>query len=99
MPEHLSSLPYLQEFYGSLEWAVKGIYGGYVGWFDGNPVNLHPLSDQAWASKLINLISEDTLRNEIPHAIKNQEYQYALQLCALFDHSKTSDDTIISWEI
>lgn len=99
LPEHLSSLPYLQEFYGSLEWAVKGLYGGYVGWFDGNPVNLHPLSDQSWASKLINLISEDTLRNEIPHAIKNQEYQYALQLCALFDHTKTSDDTIISWEI
>lgn len=99
LPEHLSSLPYLQEFYGSLEWAVKGIYSGYVGWFDGNPVNLHPLSDQEWASKLMNLISEDTLRNEIPRAISQQEYQYALQLCALFDKTKTIDDTIISWEI
>ena len=67
--------------------------------FDGNPVNLHPLSDQEWASKLMNLISEDTLRNEIPRAISQQEYQYALQLCALFDNTKTIDDTIISWEI
>lgn len=99
LPQHLSSLPYLQEFYGSLEWAVKGIYNGYVGWFDGNPVNLHPLSDAKWASKLIHLISEDTLRNEIQLAMQQQEYQYALQLCALFDQTKSSDDTIISWEI
>ena len=43
----------------------------------------------------MNLISEDTLRNEIPRAISQQEYQYALQLCALFDNTKTIDDTII----
>lgn len=28
------------EGYGMIAWSVRGIYEGYVGWFDGNPANL-----------------------------------------------------------
>jgi len=35
------------EKYGSVAWSVRGIYEGYVGWFDGNPANMYadPPSD------------------------------------------------------
>lgn len=31
------------EYFGKVDWAVRGIYDGYVGWFDGNPVNMYSL--------------------------------------------------------
>ena len=41
LPETYRSLPYLQEYYGTVQWSVRAIYQGYVGWFDGNPSNLN----------------------------------------------------------
>jgi len=29
------------EGYGKVSWSVRGIYEGYVGWFDGNPVSMY----------------------------------------------------------
>ncbi len=43
LPEHLASHPYLQEFYGKVDWSVRSIFGGYMGWFDGNSSTLLPL--------------------------------------------------------
>ena len=37
LPEKWAKLSYLGEFYGTVAWSVRGIYAGYVGWFDGNP--------------------------------------------------------------
>jgi len=44
LPPHLESHPWLQPFYGTVPWSVKGIYDGYLGWFDGNAATLEPLS-------------------------------------------------------
>lgn len=30
------------EEYGAISWSVRGIYEGYMGWFDGNPANMYP---------------------------------------------------------
>ena len=51
LPEKYRDLPYLQEFYGTVSWTVKGIYAGYVGWFDGNPVHLDPSPRESTARK------------------------------------------------
>jgi len=29
--------------YGTLAWTVRGIYKGYVGWFDENPATMYPI--------------------------------------------------------
>ena len=39
---------YLGEYYGTVEWSVKSIYNGYVGWFDGDPVKLLPHPTEAY---------------------------------------------------
>ena len=41
LPEHLAGLDYLGEYYGNVAWAVRQIFGQYVGWFDGNPLHLY----------------------------------------------------------
>lgn len=31
------------ESYGAISWTVRGIYEGYMGWFDGNPATVYPI--------------------------------------------------------
>jgi alkyl sulfatase BDS1-like metallo-beta-lactamase superfamily hydrolase len=56
LPPSLTANPYLQEFYGGVEWTVRGIYADRVGWFDGNATNLFPLPEKERAAKLVALI-------------------------------------------
>jgi alkyl sulfatase BDS1-like metallo-beta-lactamase superfamily hydrolase len=53
LPEHLRTHPYLAEVYGTVAGAVRGIYAGCVGWFDGNATNLDPLPAPELAARLI----------------------------------------------
>ena len=43
LPEGLAKEWYCRGYYGSVNHNVKAIYVKYLGWFDGNPANLHPL--------------------------------------------------------
>ncbi len=44
LPPHLADYkPWMQEFFGSVRQAVRGIYQGYLGWFEGDPVGLAPV--------------------------------------------------------
>lgn len=52
LPEHLRNLDYLGEYYGCVPWAVRSIFSGKLGWFDGNPVNLAPLAPQEEAEHM-----------------------------------------------
>lgn len=53
LPLHLRDHPYLQPLYGTLASAIRGVYAGYVGWFDGNPTNLQPITLQEMAPRLL----------------------------------------------
>jgi alkyl sulfatase BDS1-like metallo-beta-lactamase superfamily hydrolase len=37
----LAALPYLQPVYGTVEWAVNGVYRQYTGWYDFDPAHLN----------------------------------------------------------
>src|SRR4029079_17372041 len=45
LPPALAGNPYLQEFYGTVAWAVRAVYSDYAGWFDGNPAKLFPMAE------------------------------------------------------
>jgi alkyl sulfatase BDS1-like metallo-beta-lactamase superfamily hydrolase len=53
LPAALAAHPFLQEFYGGVEWTVRGIYADQVGWFDGNPTKLFPLPERERATRLV----------------------------------------------
>jgi alkyl sulfatase BDS1-like metallo-beta-lactamase superfamily hydrolase len=40
-------------YYGTVSHGVKAVYNYYLGWFDGNPANLHPLPPQPAAEKYL----------------------------------------------
>ncbi|MHA6833490.1 alkyl sulfatase dimerization domain-containing protein [Ralstonia pseudosolanacearum] len=97
LPEELAKHPYLQEFYGTVAWSVRGIYTQNAGWFDGNPTKIFPLSDKERAGKLVALIGgrERILKNA-ESALKNQEFQWAAEqvdyLLALDKNDKSAID-------
>lgn len=81
LPSRLADLDYLQEYYGNIEWAVRAIFQGYLGWFDGNPTNLFPLSPLQEAQRVARLAGGvDALRRAAETALA-EDPQWAAQLC------------------
>ena len=82
LPDKYQDLDYLQPYYGNPEWAVRAIFGGYLGWFDGNATNLFPLSDKAEAERMAEVVGgSDALLELIDTAIEEGDHQWAAQLC------------------
>ena len=82
LPEKYQNLDYLRPYYGNPQWAIRAIFGGYLGWFDGNPSNLFPLADKQEAQRMAKLAGgEDALRESVATALNEQDYQWAAQLC------------------
>lgn len=95
LPENLKNSPYLQEYYGTVEWAVKSVYTGYVGWFDGDPVHLLPVSGQEYNNVLLDLIGEEKLLEKIKDCMSHSQYQIALQLLVLIDNKELKKECLL----
>lgn len=81
LPEHLASKPYLGEYYGNVEWAVRAIFQGYLGWFDGNPTNLFSLPPQDQARRMAALAGgPDALMQQARAALSQGDAVWAAQL-------------------
>ena len=81
LPDHLAEKPYLREYYGRVEFAVRAYFVGTLGWFDGNPTSLSPLAPKDEAAKIIALAGGAA--NVLAAAQKAHEdgdYQWALEL-------------------
>jgi alkyl sulfatase BDS1-like metallo-beta-lactamase superfamily hydrolase len=74
---------YLGEYYGTVEWSVKSVYSGYLGWFDGDPAKLMPVSDREFNDTLLEMIGVEKLLNKIMDCMESEDYQLALQLLEL----------------
>ena len=81
LPKSISNSPYFYEFYGTLRWSVKSIFNGYLGWFNGNPSELDPLSRYEKALRISNLAGGDeNLLKQLQEAVINEDMQWALEL-------------------
>ena len=56
LPDHLADLDYLQDYYGSVWGTVRDIYAQDLGWFDGNPLNLHRENPVQQAKRIADLL-------------------------------------------
>ena len=90
LPEHLKEKPYLIEFYGTVPHAVRAIYAGLLGWFDGNPTTLNPIEPRLKALKIAELAGgTEELTGQMKSALEKEEFQWALELS---DHLKWLPD-------
>ena len=81
LPPELAELDYLGEYYGNVEWGVRAIFQGYLGWFDGNPSNLFPLSPAAEAGRVAELAGGAEALRAAARAALAEDPQWAAQLC------------------
>jgi uncharacterized sulfatase len=95
LPKHLANDKNLTQYYGRVEWAVRNIHNGYLGWFDGNPTNLRPLTKQAEAAKMIQLAGgKNNLLKATKDALQNKDYQWCAQLCDYLLAENPTDQSI-----
>ena len=92
LPKHLGDSPYLKEFYGTPAWSAKNVFSGYLGWFDGNPSTLKPLTLKDEAEKIIQLSGDwDSLFKVAEDAFLVNDFQWSLQLTDYLLRSRPDD--------
>jgi alkyl sulfatase BDS1-like metallo-beta-lactamase superfamily hydrolase len=81
LPPHLRDHPYLRELYGEVGWSVRGIYDGYLGWFDGNPTRLRPLHPADHSARLVPLLGgREKVLAEAARALDRGDAQWSAEL-------------------
>jgi len=81
LPPHLRNHPYLIEYYGTVEWSVKAVYHGYIGWFSGRPQDLHPLGIEEEAGLMVKLAGgKAEMLKKMEEAFDSGNIQWALKL-------------------
>lgn len=95
LPPPLASSPYLQEFYGGVGWAIRGIFAAKIGWFDGNATNLYPLTEKERATRIVELAGgAGKVQARATAAINSGDFQWAAELAdyllALDEQSATA---------
>ena len=95
LPAHLAEKPFLQEFYGTVEWSVRGIYTGYYGWFDGNAVRLGSLPEAIRAQKYVELAGgAEAMLAAARKAHEAGDYQWSAELCDHLLCAQIEDEAI-----
>jgi len=93
LPPHLQSHPYLIEYYGTVEWSVKAVYNGYIGWFSGRPAELHPLPVRDEARMMVQLAGgREVLMEKIKSAVESRQFQWGLKLSDFIIDSEVETD-------
>lgn len=81
LPPHLEEHPYLQEYYGKVEWSVRGVFNGYLGWFDGDAATLEPANPDERAAGMASLAGgTEGLQREALEALEQEKYEWAAEL-------------------
>lgn len=85
LPPHLAEYkPWLREYYGTVKHAVRQIYQGLLGWFEGDPVDLDPTSQIEKARRTVNLMGgRDKVLDEAWKAYENEDNQWSAELTTL----------------
>ncbi len=81
LPESLATEWFNRGYYGTLNHNVKAVYQKYIGWFDGNPANLHPLPPEEAGRKYVELAGGPAaMLDKARDAYKKGEYRWVAQL-------------------
>jgi alkyl sulfatase BDS1-like metallo-beta-lactamase superfamily hydrolase len=94
LPPPLADSPYLQQYYGTVEWSVRAIYSDRLGWFDGNATHLFPLPEADRARRIVALAGgvAQTL-SRARDALDAQDFRWAAELtdCVLAVDANNAD--------
>lgn len=83
-PERIANHWAVREYYGTVSHNVKATYTRYLGWYDGNPAHLHPLTPADSARRYVEYMGgADTVIERAREAFEAGEYRW---VCQVLDH-------------
>ncbi len=82
LPPHLFDYkPYLRQYYGTVKQAVRQVYVGYLGWYEGDPVALDPVPAKEKARRLVKMMGgRGAVLEAAFAAYEKSDYQWAAEL-------------------
>jgi alkyl sulfatase BDS1-like metallo-beta-lactamase superfamily hydrolase len=93
LPEHLAEeRPWGREYYGTVKHSVRNVYGGYEGWFQGDPVALDPTPPVELARRHVRLMGgRERVLAEAKSAYASGDSQFAAELATMLIRLDTKD--------
>jgi alkyl sulfatase BDS1-like metallo-beta-lactamase superfamily hydrolase len=81
LPKELDRAWYNRGYYGSVNHDAKAIYQRYLGWFDGNPANLHPLPPEEASRRYVEFMGgAEAVISRAREAYERGEYRWVAQV-------------------
>ncbi len=81
LPELLAKNWYTRQYYGTVAHNSKAVYQKFMGWYDGNPVNLNPLTPSDSAKKWVEYLGDvDQVLRMAKEDFDNGEYQWVAEV-------------------
>jgi len=82
LPPHLDAeKPWGRQYYGTVKHSVRNVYGGYVGWFQGDPVDLDPTPPAESARRLVAMMGgRDKVLEAARKAYAGKDDHFAAEL-------------------
>lgn len=81
VPAFMASGDITKPLYGEFEHYVRGVYSGLIGWFDGDPLGLHPVSKEYESAYFVGLAGgADKLAQEARRVLDDSQYAWAATL-------------------
>jgi len=81
LPTALAGAWYNRGYYGSVSHNVKAVYQRYLGWFDGNPANLHPLPPEEAGRRYVEFMGgAERLLEQARKSFDRGEYRWVAQV-------------------
>ena len=81
LPDALARTWYTRQYYGTVAHNARAVYQKYMGFYDANPVNLHPLAPEDAAKKLVEYLGDaDAVLARAQKDFDAGEYQWVAQI-------------------
>lgn len=81
LPDSLLNEWYNSEFYGTVNFNAKAVYQRYLGWYNGNPVDLNKLLPEESAKKYVEYMGgEDSILEKAKKSFMEGEYQWVAEV-------------------
>lgn len=81
LPQGLARSWYNRGYYGTVNHNAKAIYQKYLGWFDGNPANLHPLPPEQAGRRYVEFMGgAEAIISRAREAYEKGEYRWVAQV-------------------
>ncbi len=91
LPDAFARQSHVHGYYGTVSHNVRSVYNRYLGWYDGNPSNLHPLPPEEAGRRYVELMGgADAVVAKAREAFDRGEYRWTAQL---LNHVVFSDPT------